>query len=239
MNYSGSRAEPAMSNRIARQRPPGSRSARTSSSPGRVGRLRAPGSSVGGRLRFFSAFLREPFRVGAFWPSSPELAQRMVEGCDLQRRDRVVELGPGTGAFTSLILERLRRRAQFFAVELSPTNVRELQRRFPLLDIYADSAEKLPKYLALHDGGQADCIISGLAWGNMLPATQNRIFDAVLSSLAPGGLFTTFAYVHARWLPTSVRFRQRLFRHFSRVEVTPIVWRNLPPAFVYRCWREG
>jgi phospholipid N-methyltransferase len=72
----------------------------------------------------------------------------------------------------------------------------------------------------------------------MLPATQNRIFDAVFASLAPGGLFTTFAYVHARWLPTSLRFRQRLFRHFSRIEVTPIVWRNLPPAFVYRCWRD-
>jgi phosphatidylethanolamine/phosphatidyl-N-methylethanolamine N-methyltransferase len=227
-----------MSNRIARQRPPGSRSARSLSTAGRVGRRRAPGSSVGGRLRFFGAFLREPFSVGAFWPSSLELAQRMVEGCDLHLRDKVVELGPGTGAFTSLILERLRRQAQFFAVELSPTNVRELQRRFPLLDIYSDSAEELPKYLALHDGGKADCIISGLAWGNMLPATQNRIFNAVLSSLAPGGLFTTFAYVHACWLPTSLRFRQRLFRHFSRIEVTPIVWRNLPPAFVYRCWRE-
>ena len=166
-----------------------------------------------------------------------ELSRQIVEGCELHRRHTVVELGPGTGAFTGLILEKLRRNARFFAVELSLINVKGLQKRFPGLDVYGDSAEQLPKYLRLQDRMKADCIISGLAWGNMLPATQNRIFDAVLESLAPGGLFTTFAYVHARWLPTSVRFRQRLFRHFSRIEVTPIVWRNLPPAFVYRCWQ--
>lgn len=229
-----------MSERIAVQRRFDNRGRPIKSLPkmGKLRPARATESSSRGRLRFFSAFLREPFKVGAFWPSSPELAEKIVGGCDLRSRSTVVELGPGTGAFTSLILERLRRQAQFFALELSPINVRELQRRFPRLDVYADSAERLPEYLERRDAQKADCIISGLAWGNMLPATQNKIFDAVLSSLAPGGLFTTFAYVHARWLPTSLRFRQRLYRHFSRIEVTPIVWRNLPPAFVYRCWRD-
>jgi len=229
-----------MSERIAIQRRFDSRGRPVKALPkrGKLRPARASGSTTRGRLRFFSAFLREPLKVGAFWPSSPELAEKIVEGCDLRSRNNVVELGPGTGAFTSLILEQIRRQARFFALELSPINVRELQRRFPRLNVYADSAERLPDYLEQHDGTKADCIISGLAWGNMLPATQNRIFDAVISSLAPGGLFTTFAYVHAKWLPTSLRFRQRLFRHFSRVEVTPIVWRNLPPAYVYRCWRD-
>jgi len=191
------------------------------------------------RLKFFSAFLREPLRVGAFWPSSLKLAERIIEGCDLASRKTVVELGPGTGAFTSLILDRLKRQSQFFALEINRINVTELQRRFPRLQVYADCAAKLPDYLRLHRERKADCIISGLAWGNMLPATQNRIFNAVLSSLAPGGLFTTFAYVHALWLPTSLRFRRRLHQEFSRIETTPIVWGNLPPAFIYRCWREG
>lgn len=195
-------------------------------------------ASSPGRFKFFSAFLREPLKVGAFWPSSPELAEQMVEGCDLPSRETVVELGPGTGAFTGLILDRLRRRSQFFALEINARNVSELRRRFPRLQVYADCAARLPDYLRLHEAPKTDCIISGLAWGNMLPRTQNRILDAVLSSLAPGGLFTTFAYVHASWFPTSLRFRKRLFHHFSRIETTPIVWRNLPPAFIYRCWRE-
>ena len=199
---------------------------------------RAPESPAPGRWQFFSAFLREPLKVGSFWPSSPALADKIVTGCDLPSRELIVELGPGTGAFTSLILEQMNRRSRFFAVELNQMNVRQLRRRFPTVQVFADTAERLPSYLGLHDGQKADCIISGLAWGNMMPATQNRIFDAVLESLAPDGLFTTFAYVHAQVLPTSRRFRKRLFDHFSRIEITPIVWRNLPPAFVYRCWRE-
>lgn len=191
-----------------------------------------------GRWGFVGAFLKEPLKVGAFWPSSPQLSRSIVDGCDLPSRELVVELGPGTGAFTSLILERMNQRSHFFAVELSQTNARLLRRRFPRVQVFEDSAERLTSYLDLRDGQKADCIISGLAWGNMMPATQNKIFDAVLDSLAPGGLFTTFAYVHARLLPTSMRFRKRLFDHFKRVETTPIVWRNLPPAFVYRCWKD-
>lgn len=196
-------------------------------------------SGTSGRWEFFNAFLREPLRVGAFWPSSPALSEKIVAGCDLPSREMVVELGPGTGAFTSLIVDRMSPRSRFFAVELNQMNVLQLRRRFPKLQVYADTAERLPKHLKqYHSSRKADCIISGLAWGNMLPATQNKIFDAVVDSLAPGGLFTTFAYVHAQVLPTSRRFRKRLFDHFPKVEVTPIVWRNLPPAFVYRCWHH-
>ena len=93
----------------------------------------------------------------------------------------------------------------------------------------------MPRHLGKR---RADCIISGLAWGNMLPAAQDRILDATLNSLAPDGQFIAFGYIHAVWYPTTQRFRRLLFRSFGRVETTPIIWRNLPPAFVYRCWRK-
>jgi phosphatidylethanolamine/phosphatidyl-N-methylethanolamine N-methyltransferase len=80
--------------------------------------------------------------------------------------------------------------------------------------------------------------VSGLAWGNMFPAMQDRIFKAMLESLAPDGQFVAFAYVHARFYPTTIRFRKLMFGNFKRVELTPIIWRNLPPAYVYRCWRR-
>ena len=121
------------------------------------------------------------------------------------------------------------------AMELSETNIAELRRRYPHCETIHDSAENLPKHL---NGTRAKCIISGLAWGNMLPATQDRIFDAMLESLASDGQFVAFAYVHASWFPTSRRFKRRLLESFVRVEKTPIIWRNLPPAFVYRCWRS-
>src|SRR2546430_14285573 len=41
------------------------------------------------RLQFLSAFLREPARVGSFVPSSPALAQTMLDGCDRSEERRV------------------------------------------------------------------------------------------------------------------------------------------------------
>jgi len=185
-------------------------------------------------LHFLGEFVREPLKVGAILPSSKALSRVVVECCEINPTDTVVELGPGTGAFTGLILKRLNNRGRLVAVELNPTHAEILRRRFPKCEVVQDSAEHLTRHL---NGELADCIISGLAWGTMSARLQNQILRAILRSLKPGGQFVAFAYVHAALLPTSRRFRQRLERHFKQVETTPIVWRNLPPAFVFRCLR--
>ena len=187
------------------------------------------------RLQFLGAFLREPARVGSFVPSSPALAQAMLRGCDLRNARTVVEFGPGTGAFTRLILERIGRHTTFLALELDDKHVRGLRQRFPGVNIYHDSAEKVQKYLADHRRKKADYIISGLPWANMPVKAQESILEGVLPSLAPHGMFTTFAYVHARLLPRARQFRERLERYFAEVKTSRVVWRNVPPAFVYRC----
>lgn len=191
---------------------------------------------AGGRgLKFVQAFIREPFTVGSFWPSSAALSRALVGGCEFRVNDTVVELGPGTGNFTELLLERLQGRGRMVALELSATNISVLRKRFAPCEIIHDSAENLARYV---EPGSAKCVVSGLAWGNMLPPLQDRILDAVMTSLSPKGQFVAFGYIHAKWFPTSLRFRRRLMRDFRRVEMTPVVWRNLPPAFVYRCWRD-
>ncbi len=186
-------------------------------------------------LRFLGEFAREPFTVGALWPSSTTLSREVVKCCDIRPGATVVELGPGTGAFTGLILQRLDGNGRLVAVEINSTNAGILRRRFPECEVIEGSAEQLPSHLKRR---RADCIVSGLAWGSMLPRMQGLIMSAILKSLAPGGQFVAFAYAHAFWLPTSRQFRRRLLRHFKTVETTPIVWRNLPPAFVFRCVRE-
>src|SRR5688572_16100802 len=185
-------------------------------------------------LRFVEAFIREPLTVGSLWPSSAALSRRVADSSDFVPTDTVVELGPGTGSFTELLLERLDERGQLLAFEISETNIKVLRERFPRCRAIHDSAEHLPQHLGSQ---RARCIISGLAWGNMLPAAQDRIMKAITSSLAPNGQFVAFAYIHARYYPTTLNFRKLMFREFARVETTPVIWRNLPPAYVYRCWR--
>jgi phosphatidylethanolamine/phosphatidyl-N-methylethanolamine N-methyltransferase len=188
-------------------------------------------------IQFLGAFLRHPACVGALGPSSTHLAKVMVNGHDLERCSTVVELGPGTGAFTVPILSRIGKSTLFFALELDAAFTRSLKVRFPSLTVYNDSAERLGDYLALHERTKADYIVSGLPWASLPLQVQDRIFAVVLSSLSPGGVFATFGYVHARWLPNAKKFRRRLEESFSRVETSRVVWKNFPPAFVYRCTR--
>ena len=185
-------------------------------------------------LHFVGAFMREPFKVGAVWPSSSALSRVVADCCEIKTGDLVVELGPGTGAFTGLLLERLNGHGQLVAVEIDSTHATILRHRFPRCTVIHDSAENLTRRL---DGRQADCIVSGLAWGSMLPQMQDRIFQAILDSLTPNGQLVAFANVHAAWFPTSQRFRRRLLEHFKHVETTRVIWRNLPPAFVFSCRR--
>ena len=187
-------------------------------------------------LRFVESFLRNPFAVGSLWPSSRTLSRAIVDSCEFQPDDTVVELGPGTGAFTGFLLQRLSKRGRLIAMEVSQTNIDVLRSRFPRCRTIHDSAENLPQHLG---DKKAECIISGLAWGNMLPKVQDRILESIFQSLVPGGQFVAFAYAHAYWFPTSTRFRRRLLRDFEHVQTTPIIWRNLPPAFIFRCWRNG
>jgi len=45
----------------------------------------------------------------------------------------------------------------------------------------------------------------------------------------------TFTYVTSLALSSGKRFRSFLERSFGRVRLSPVIWRNLPPAIVYDC----
>ncbi len=61
--------------------------------------------------------------------------------------------------------------------------------------------------------------------------------DAMFAVLAPGGQFATFAYWQGVALPSGKRFARLLDQRFSSVGRSRTVWKNMPPAFVYRCVR--
>jgi phospholipid N-methyltransferase len=160
----------------------------------------------------------------------------MIAGHDLARADLVVELGPGTGSFTRLILEAIGEQTTFIALELDELAAHRLRQRFPGLRVHHDSAEHIQRYVSRWGRSrQADYIISGLPWAIMPAALQDRIMTNVAASLAPGGVFTTMAYLHSRLTPAAARYWKLISGKFSEVRVARIVWQNLPPAFVYRC----
>ena len=191
--------------------------------------------------RKYATFLGQSFcrptATGAIAPSSRNLARRMVEWIDWPQVQTAVEYGPGTGAFTGHILERLRPAARFFAVEVNPELIEIFSKTHPSVQVYRDCVANV-KSLCIREGiDRVDAIVSGLPWATFSSGDQTEFLAATRSVLRPGGQFVTFAYLHGLLVPGGLRFRKRLRRAFASVECSPTVWGNLPPAFVYRCRR--
>ena len=186
-------------------------------------------------LSFLWEFVKSPGQVGAIAPSSKRLARQMVAGIGLDEASVIVEYGPGTGVFTREILADKKPDAKFCAVEFNEKMANAFRAGFPDVHLFEDSVANMPDLLGEIGQSQADCIISGLPWAAFPADLQDQLMDATLAVLPAGGRFATFAYLQGLLLPSGKRFRRRLGEWFSNVSTSPVVWGNLPPAFVYRC----
>ncbi|NUT10906.1 MAG: methyltransferase domain-containing protein [Nonomuraea sp.] len=186
---------------------------------------------------FFGEFVRSPATIGALAPSSPRLADAVCKPVPERGEPVVVELGPGTGAFTAEIQRRLGGRGHHVAVELNERLAGRLADRYPSVDLVQGDAAELPSVLAARGLPHADVIVSGLPWASFPLEVQHRLMEAVTTCLVPGGAFTTFSYIHAIPLPSAKRFRTLLAERFEEVVASRTVWGNPPPAFVFHARR--
>ncbi|TWT53443.1 hypothetical protein Pla22_10720 [Rubripirellula amarantea] len=186
---------------------------------------------------FLKNFIRNPTKVGAIAPSSAGLAETMVDWFDWTNAKNVVEFGPGTGVFTEAILSRLHSDANFFAIEQSAELVAATQTRCPNATVIEDSVTNVANLCRSRGIESVDAIVCGLPWAAFSERLTDEIMDAMFEVLKPGGQFATFAYWQGVILPAGIRFSRRLEKQFASVHKSPTVWRNLPPAFVYRCIR--
>ena len=188
-------------------------------------------------LTFLKTFLRHPIQIGAVAPSSPGLVAEMMNWFDWSSARGVVEYGSGTGVFTEAILQRLQPGASFFAIERSAELVQTTRRRCPTATVYQDSVTNVQQLCDRENLSHVDAVVCGLPWASFSSELQDEIMAALLDVLRPGGQFATFAYWQGLALPAGRRFASRLNETFAQVERSPTVWRNMPPAFIYRCIR--
>ncbi len=177
---------------------------------------------------FFREFVRSPLTTASAIPSSKALSEQMVAPIPERGEPVVVELGPGTGAFTEVIQSRLDGRGRHLAVELNPRLADVLAKRYPDVEVIVADAEQLPELLA-DRGIQADVVISGLPWA----AYRGRLTEAVAAAMDPAGVFTQFTYTWTRWAGPSTRQLAGFRRCFEEVVLTRTIWGNLPPALVH------
>jgi phosphatidylethanolamine/phosphatidyl-N-methylethanolamine N-methyltransferase len=176
-------------------------------------------------------------------PSSPQLAREMVQPLREQRAQVVLEFGPGTGPMTTQILDALPADGKVCCFEVNPRFVNYLQRNLPdsRMRVVEDGAQEAHRYLVSNGIGEVDGIVSSLPLSFFPGTLRHQILEAAQACLRTGGVFTQFQY--ASGLDCSGRFpkpydlRPLLAQYFPRVE-RRMIWRNIPPAWVYRCYAE-
>jgi len=178
--------------------------------------------------------------VASVAPSSRYLVRAMLQPLPLQRARVVVELGCGTGVMTRALLKLLPSSATLLAFEINPRFTRYLKVMVsdPRLVLIDASAETIRGQLQRRGVEQVDAVVSSLGLAFM-PAPQREAFLGELSGLLDDqGVFTQYHYLHGLQFQDGRLGRfdiaGLLRRHFRSVQRS-VVWRNLPPAYVFIC----
>jgi phospholipid N-methyltransferase len=178
--------------------------------------------------------------VGAIAPSSRFLADAMVEPLPLAKARVVVEVGAGTGVMTQALLGLLPSDATLLAFEINDRFSRYLRANIPdpRLHVINASAETLQQEVRHRGFDHVDAVVSSLALGFM-PESQRRAFLGELGTLlGETGVFTQYQYLHRLQLKNGhvKKFHLvHLLRRYFRSVQQKMIWRNLPPAFVFAC----
>jgi phospholipid N-methyltransferase len=167
---------------------------------------------------WLSKFLKAPREVGSIMPSSSSLGKRMASG--IPRSARVAELGPGNGAITTFIREKIAESSQLTLVEMDAGFAHICRERFPGANVVTGDIEDWLK----GDVGAFDFIISGIPFAVMEPLKRRLVFQLIADHLKPQGSFIMFQY--------SVSSRDELKTVFGDV-TTQFVPLNVLPAFVF------
>jgi phosphatidylethanolamine/phosphatidyl-N-methylethanolamine N-methyltransferase len=141
----------------------------------------------------------------------------------------VLEIGPGTGSITQALLQYGIAPDRLFLIERDPALATYLRKRFPDVRVRCADAAHALRVLRDDSVGQVKTIVSSLPLRNLPPQAQLLTMRAILKALAPGGQLLQFSY--SAGCPSAAR---RLGLH---VELVGRVWRNLPPASVWRFTR--
>ena len=160
--------------------------------------------SLRNQIVFLSQFGKQFETTGSLVASSQFLAKTITRylAARPDRPIRVLECGPGTGAFTNQIVRHLRPGDVFDLVELNESFVDVLNHRFE-----SDESWKTVRDLSkIHEvplqdfetEGNYDFVISGLPLNNFPPRLVAEIMEVYFQLLIPGGMLSYFEYMYIR-----------------------------------------
>src|SRR3954468_24495920 len=113
-------------------------------------------------VRFLRSWIEKPLHMGAVMPSGRVLARTMAQYVDIKSDAPVVELGPGTGAITSALIDHGVEQKRLVLVEYNPGFCALLRDRYPQGTVGPGAAYRLRDPLWSVLDTPASAVVSGL-----------------------------------------------------------------------------
>lgn len=183
-------------------------------------------------FRFFRAWLSQPLRVAAVAPSGRALSELITADISADTGP-VIELGPGTGAFTRALIERGVQESDLVLIEYGSDFAAHLRVQFPRARTIQMDAAKL-RHIELPDHAPAGAVVSGLPILSMPPRTIIVILSGAFANLRSEGAIYQFTYGTRCPIP-----RPLLDRLSLKATYVGHTFANIPPAAVYRIRRRN
>ena len=179
-------------------------------------------------VRFLRSWIEKPLHVGAVMPSGKLLARTMAQYVDVDSDGPVVELGPGTGAITSALIDQGIDQKRLVLVEYNPSFCSLLRDRYPQATVVQGDAYRLRALLKELLAVPAAAVVSGLPLFNKSLKMRLRLLFEAFSMMMPGAPFVQFTYATYSPIP---RVLDRV-----QAQASERIWANIPPArvWVYR-----
>ena len=182
-------------------------------------------------LQFLQAFLKNPAKVGAIAPSSPELAAEMLQGIHPDDHNVVLELGVGTGAITKFLRDVIPSKDSYLGIELDPELVKTLNKNYPDMNIICGSAADA---FSIHSGmglGKVRYLVCCLPFVSLPKEISESVLVEIEKFMDEGCELRIFQYAHGYFLPPAIKLRELLKNRYGKSRRSPLVLKNMPPAF--------
>ncbi|MEE8425454.1 MAG: rRNA adenine N-6-methyltransferase family protein [Elusimicrobiota bacterium] len=177
---------------------------------------------------YLSAFLRDK-AVASVAPSSKFVVNRVIKAMNLSKAKVVVEYGPAEGVITRKILQQVPRDAVVVAIETNENFVRTLKAipdsRLKVVHGDVQDVDKILKRLGLK---KMDAATSGIPFSYFNPRERHLLLEKTMKALSPKGRFVPYQFT-THLIPL-------LKCYFRDVDIQFEV-RNLPPFFVFTCFK--
>jgi len=180
------------------------------------------------KFNFFKEAVKNYKTSGTIVPSSKYLANKMLKDIDFSNANLIIELGPGNGAITHNILNKLKSNAILVCFEINDAFYNELKKiNHPQLIVLKASAEKVERELKKLGYINADYIVSSLPLTIIPKEISHNILLENFNFLKKGGMFIQYQYSLTYYKKLKEVFGKNITLNFEPI--------NFPPAFVYKC----